>query len=397
MTHSADVVVVGAGPAGSTLAAQLALRGMRVLLVDKAQFPRQKVCGEFFSPATTAILPRLDPTIAQCGQPVDSLAFALPDGRSWSLPATVISPPPLALSRSVFDQRLLERAAAAGVEIRLGQRVRAVIIENGRACGVSLVGAGQHADAETIHAPLVMAADGRHSLVVRQTGRVSTRQAGRIGFKAHFRYTKGAMSRSALTMHSLPGGYVGVCAVEPDVFNVCGVAPRNMAAGAQADLGAALLRWAAPDRQLGTLMGEGKLEGQWHAITEVGTQTAFPSVAGVLYVGDAALAIEPLAGQGIAMALRGALAADEFLTQHDLGAIDRAAQQQWALQLHEAFHHSQRWAARCGWLLRHPRLLGRFLSLGRVSDLLAPWITRQIYRATTPTDSDIRRPDGVVY
>src|SRR5262245_57690937 len=113
-----DAVVVGAGPAGSVTARELARGGARVLLVDKATFPRPKVCGCCLNRATLAALRAvgLGHIPARCGAvPLSRVKLAA--GRSA---ADVLLPGGVAVSREAFDAALVAEAVSAGVTFRPG-------------------------------------------------------------------------------------------------------------------------------------------------------------------------------------------------------------------------------------------------------------------------------------
>src|SRR5262245_35379706 len=118
-----DAVVVGAGPAGSVTARELARRGLRVLLVDKATFPRPKVCGCCLNRATLAALAAvgLGHVPGRCGAvPLTGVKLA-----AGKLSADVRLPGGVAVSREAFDAALVEEAVAAGVTFRPGVTWRA--------------------------------------------------------------------------------------------------------------------------------------------------------------------------------------------------------------------------------------------------------------------------------
>ncbi len=142
MNRKWDAVVVGAGPAGATLAARLSRRGWRVVLVDAARFPRQKVCGEYLSAAALDLLSELDveATVRRHAIPLDTLRLVLPGGQTMDAPLDgPASRRPASLSRFQFDDLLLRHAVACGVEICEGYRVRNVKIDGGRAVGLDAV------------------------------------------------------------------------------------------------------------------------------------------------------------------------------------------------------------------------------------------------------------------
>ena len=125
-----DVVVVGAGPAGSVSALLLARAGFDVVLLDRSKFPRPKACGDCLSPGANVILQRLGlwPAVlaAQPGRlhgwqlsAADDAAFSALFAASSSTDAPVS----LAIERARFDAILLQAAQAAGVDVRTGVRV----------------------------------------------------------------------------------------------------------------------------------------------------------------------------------------------------------------------------------------------------------------------------------
>src|SRR6478672_6492660 len=115
---SAEVIVVGAGPAGSTVAAALARRGRDVLLLDRCHFPRDKPCGEFVNPAGAAILQELgtlDLLPRTAWRPLRGLLLRDAEDEAVELEYPG-DPPPRALSlrRRDLDAALVQQALAAG-------------------------------------------------------------------------------------------------------------------------------------------------------------------------------------------------------------------------------------------------------------------------------------------
>jgi 2-polyprenyl-6-methoxyphenol hydroxylase-like FAD-dependent oxidoreductase len=384
MNRKWDAVVVGAGPAGATLAARLGRRGWRVVLVDTARFPRQKVCGEYLSAAVWDLLSELDveAAVRRHAVPLDTLRLVLPGGQTIDAPFDgPESRRPASLSRFQFDDLLLQHAGACGVEICEGYRVRNIKIDAGRAVGLHAVSTGHKRALLELDADLIVAADGRRSIVVRQTGVAVTRRRGLVGFKQHFRRESfhgpaAPASAGMLEMHSLPGGYVGIGPIENDAWNVCGVMPRRLVRQARGSIDAAWKQWTGDHGPLADFLRQAKRLGPWLTIPEVATLTAVPGISGVLYVGDACGTIEPLAGQGMTMALVGAALAEDYLST---GRED-ACQAYFAAWQRQFGNHVRRanWLAG---LLRRPRLLAALLPLDWLAHRLASTILTRGYRA----------------
>jgi len=162
MTVKHDVVIVGAGPAGATAAQVLAQKGVPVLLLDKAEFPRDKLCAGLLTWKSVDVLERV------YGETPEALLAsgvfnAISSGyrirfRNRTIAAGTMFYPFHFTTRRVFDQHLLDRALRAGAEARLGRHVTGVD---------PLAGEIRLADGETIHARHIIGCDGVASAVRR--------------------------------------------------------------------------------------------------------------------------------------------------------------------------------------------------------------------------------------
>ena len=157
----ADVIVVGAGPAGSTTAYHLAQAGLDVLLLEKTVFPREKVCGDGLTPRATRQLIKLGVDLDAPGWIRNKGLRIIGGGVRLEMPWPDLASYPdygLVRTRMDFDQILAERAVAVGAKLRMNTSVTEPIVDDtGRITGVI----AKTPDGEArFSAPLVVAADG---------------------------------------------------------------------------------------------------------------------------------------------------------------------------------------------------------------------------------------------
>jgi menaquinone-9 beta-reductase len=305
----ADVIVVGGGPAGSVSAWLLAERGHRVLLLDKARFPRHKACSEYVNPAGARLLGELGlagDLEALGAHRMEAMLIHAPGGCRFLADFGAADPgsAALGLSRYRLDSLLLDRARGAGVEVREGAHVRDVVVTDGSVQGVACTIDGVR---RTLRAPLTIGADGGHGVVSRALGLdVPLRWPRRTGLVAHYRGVTGLGSRGEMHVASRRRGYAGLAPLEEDLTNVAfvtssaAVADRPGSLEAFFDEGlsaipAVAARLAGAER-VGGIRGVGPMTH--HSRRVLGD--------GFALVGDAASFLDPFTGEGVYEALRGA-------------------------------------------------------------------------------------------
>ncbi len=302
-----EVIVVGGGPGGSATATLLAEAGHRVLLLDKASFPRHKACSEYVNPDGARLLRELgvgDEVLDAGAHRMEAMLVHAPGGKRFLADFAGSEPgrAALGLSRYKLDHLLLQRAVAAGVEVRQRAHVRDVLRDRGWVVGVeATVGSVR----QTIRARLVVGADGHHSAVTRCLGLDATmRWPRRTGLVAHYRRVTGLDDRGE--MHVARHGYAGLAPLEDGLTDVALVADAAAVAARDGTLEHFFEEGLARIPEVETKLSGAERVGGIRGIGPMAHRARRVAGDGFLLVGDAASFLDPFTGEGIYEALRGA-------------------------------------------------------------------------------------------
>ena len=286
-----DVIVVGAGPAGSTTAYRLARAGARVYLVDRARFPRDKPCGGGLTLRAVRELPfSVEPVVEDR---VHTLELGFRYGRRWSRDAE--EPLILMTQRRRLDAYLVEQAVEAGAEFRDGAKVTAVDPDG----AVALEG-------ERLEAEVVVGADGANGITARSAGHPPHEHG--VALEGNVDYEHAARERfggrAVVELGAVPGGYAWVFPKGDHV---------NVGVGGWQSEGPRLR-----ERLRELCVAFGVVEANVHDLRghrlPMRGATRRPVKKRVLLVGDAAGLVDPLSGDGMYEAfVSGRLAADAAL------------------------------------------------------------------------------------
>jgi geranylgeranyl reductase family protein len=370
-----DVVIVGAGPAGSAAAAVLAGLGRHVHLLEAAHFPRDKVCGDVLLPELAGWVERLGgdwQALTAGAVEVTACRYTVPSGRSVTgrfADGRGRVHPWRILQRRVFDERLARHAERRGACLHEGHRVSDLRREDGLTRLQVTTPQGEQA----LQARLVIAADGAGSRVARASGlRPDAADRASNRFVALRTYVPWP---EVSTPHGEPAEARQVMEVIADRRLLPGCAWVLPAPGGVANVG---LGMVAADRArrgtrlqelFGELFGElfaGLSQGRWPGEFELAAAPApvgwrLPGGAparrctadGLLLVGDAAGMIDPFTGHGIHTAVQSGIyaaeAADQALARGQLTAEAeplRGYERRWKAALAEDFRIG-RWLQRC--------------------------------------------------
>jgi flavin-dependent dehydrogenase len=334
-----DVIVVGAGPAGSIAGLVLARAGARVLLVDRETFPRDKLCGDSLNPGALALLASLGigggPLTGARAMTGMVLTGPRPIGSSRHHRVAVRTAYGGAIvgrtiRRSDLDVWLLEQAIASGARFESSVAAREPLVAAGGASpvvrGLVLSPRDRPASTSRIPASLVIAADGAHSSLARMLG--LSRRVRRPRRWAYGAYVAGIRGLGDVgEMHVGPASYLGVAPIDDELANVCLV--TTPLPGSRDPL--ALIKEAiAADEELADRCRDATF-GPPRSLGPLAASATAAGVEGLLLAGDAGGFIDPITGDGVHLAMEGGrLAAEEALraleTSDFSGAAKRLAE-----------------------------------------------------------------------
>ena len=405
-----DVIIVGGGPAGTSAAVHLALRGARVLLLEREKFPRPKLCGEFISPECLAHFARLgvlEEMKEAGGAQVGETKFFARSGRRVSVPsawfgretggAEATAAGALGLSRAEMDRRLLLRARAVGVEVLEEAQVAGLLFEDaGRVVrGVRLERQGETLE---LRAAVTIDATGRARALARRVETAKGCAAGHdakargaspkrmplVAFKAHLENVGG--EEGVCEIYFYRGGYGGLSRVENGLSNLCFIVAAGDVRAHQSDAERVMREIVMTNRRAAETLRGACVSSEWLAVAleSFGRRELVPA-DGLLMVGDAASFIDPFTGSGMLMALESGELAGEVVAR----ALPELSANGSFARLAEDYRarYRERFAARlrvCSWLRRAAFAPELATEAGIVALGASERMRRVLARATRP-------------
>jgi flavin-dependent dehydrogenase len=313
-----DVIVIGAGPAGSTVSTLLAQKGHRVLLLEKSHFPREKLCGEFITPECLNVFDRLDirERIYDAGaQLIAKWTFFAPDGRSVEMPIEWIAEGyhnAISISRARMDFILLERAREVGVEVREGIHVSPRFNREGN-LGI-IEGKADGEKVEYFSAPIVIDSSGRNGAFSNQIRQYIFRFRGSRMFGCKV-YLNGIEDlREGGELFFFHDGYGGLSRVEGDRTNLCFMTTEATLLDAKGDRERLLDLTMRTNPAALRRLQDTVIKSDWLGTGPInyGRNRSLP---GLLAIGDAGAFIDPFTGSGILLALKSGELAAKVINQ----------------------------------------------------------------------------------
>lgn len=374
MTNRFDVLVIGGGPAGATTALLLAQAGYSVAIVEKKEFPRRKVCGEFISATNLPLLNKLgiaDFYLTHGGPQVKRVGLFIKDSALISSmpPAnSTINPWGRALGREHLDSALLNAALLAGA--KLWQPWSADNLSRNRLgfhCTLT-----QKSQTQELSANIIVLANGSWERDISQINTHSIHKSSDLlAFKAHFENSQ--LSPDLMPLLAFPGGYGGLvhsdsgrvtlsCCIRRDILKFT----RHQYPGVNA--GEAVLRHIFQSCVVASeVLSKATRVGSWLSSGPIHPGIRRHYNDGIFYVGNIAGEAHPVIAEGISMAMQSAWLLAKILIErkNDLqskqGMI--AAGQDYSEQWHKHFAKRIYAAAMFAHLVMRPRGLTLLLPL----------------------------------
>lgn len=382
-----DIAVVGAGPAGSTLALRLARAGFETLLLDKKNFPRPKVCGEFINPFGVKLLEELGLRgLVERAAPQRVAGHRLHSAAGATLKGSYAGDYGLAIPRTVLDELLLKQAAGEkNIRVVTGCCVEKLSRE--REGGFLIEGRRGGGEPFEARVRLVAGTDGSHSRVAKIARfRPAFEGTPRYALMAHY---EGVAHADCGEMFLGKNGYAGLAPMGRGKAGITLVF-KKPAGGAAFD---SLLE------NFPRLRERLKLAQRGDCVLATGWVPAFHSRAarrGVFLAGDAAYFIDPFTGEGMSLGMLAAkLAADALITHRENGSTAAAALLEYNQKFRRAFRFSARRARLIQKWLEHPAWMHAGISLIGKSRRLSDALVRQfggsyLEGKFTPSESSLK-------
>jgi flavin-dependent dehydrogenase len=326
MPNVYDAIIVGGGPSGATSAVLLARAGWRVAVVEKALFPRRKVCGEFISETTWPLLRQLSvagpllkiagPRVRRVGIYADkamvTAELGSTDGRAQNGGRAV--------GREQLDTLLLQRAAAAGAKVWQPCALAHFVDNDG--CYECTIVDKKTRQSHVVRSRIIIAAHGSW-----ESGPLPTQDLRRkslptdlFGFKA--RFIGGALPQDLMPLLAFPGGYGGIvhtdggrislsCCIRRDQLEACRRKWPDVRAGE-----AVLLHIESSCMGVALALAAATLDGAWLSSGPLRTGIRTFGRDGIFAVGNAAAEAHPIVAEGISIAIQSAALLCEQLIAH---------------------------------------------------------------------------------
>lgn len=369
MTKDTDILIIGGGLAGLTAGIHLSRNNLRILLIEKLEYPQHKVCGEYVSNEVLPYLQYLGIRV-EALQPSHLHRFLLStvEGKTISCDLPLGG---FGVSRYALDHHFYQKALAVGVEIIQDQVVE-VQFENDFFTVIT-------SEERKYTAHLVIGAYGKRSNLDKQLQRkFILKKSPWLGIKAHY---QAEFPPDLVALHTFSGGYCGLSQVEGGVVNACYLAHYQRFKKYK----------NTDDFQQHILLQNPFLKDFFFralplfnnplAISQISFSQKKPVEKHILMCGDTAGLIHPLCGNGMAMAIHSAKIVSELVIKYEQGKIPnrRALEKQYAIAWDRTFKRRLFVGRMVQSVLQKPALTSVLLKGLQLYPKVLPQIVRQTH------------------
>ena len=309
-----DIIIVGGSVAGAAAAIALADGGHRILVVDKATFPRDKPCGEGIMPQGMQILDDLGlgPDLRALGRPFQGISFV---NRKGEVARADFPPVPgcpkegIVIRRTELDEVLIRKAASLpNVDVKEGFLVREILRDDDQVIGIVGHSKQDSSAIQTYTAPLTLGTDGRNSVFHRGCNlKRKVMKRRRFGLIGHLRGMKGRGQDVEVLLQEQGEIYLAHC--RDDITLVAILLEDREMPRVRGDLQAGYLDILKSTPLVADRMTDWELVGDVSAIGPLGFTIAPIHRPGLLLIGDSAGFLDPITGEGMTLALKSVAAA----------------------------------------------------------------------------------------
>jgi len=367
LTRSKTYIIIGGGLAGLTAALHLSRSGLDVTLIEKQEYPKHKVCGEYISNEVLAYLNSLGiEPLTQNAKQITQFKFSDDSGHTLDIE---LPGGGFGMSRYAFDKLLLDKALSMGVKL-IKATVYEVLFEKDQ-FSVTTV------NEQRYQADYVIGAYGKRSNLDKKLSRNFIRkQSPWLGVKAHY---KGDFPEDTVALHNFNGGYCGLSKVETGHINACYLADfrsfkryRNLE-----DYQKEVLE---KNKALASFFASSEMVFEKPlTISQISFEKKEPVENHILMIGDSAGLIHPLCGNGMAMAIHSAKIISELLINNIENDQNRSTLEQSYSKLWKVVFSKRLYAGRLlQYTLQHKQLTKYGVRFVRRS----PWLLKTLIRAT---------------
>ncbi len=300
MEANSDVIIIGGGLAGLTAAIHLSKSGLKVILIEKNEYPKHKVCGEYISNEVLPYLEALELKISDLKpSKINNLEFSDANGKIIS---TQLPLGGFGISRFVLDHYLFEKAKENGCQILQDSAIDIQFIDDEFTISTS--------NNFKLKSKIVLAAFGKRSNLDQKLNRdFIQKKSYWLAVKAHY---SGEFKNDRVALHNFEGGYCGVSTVENNIINICYLVNYNTFKKHNTieELQSKIM-YKNPN--LKAIFENSKLLfDKPLTISQISFEKKTAVENHILMIGDTAGLIHPLCGNGMAMAIHSAKIASEL-------------------------------------------------------------------------------------